>query len=361
MAVQDHTVTKYFTLFVLQHVWDELDAWHSRLMLLENEVQDLAEQHPDQAHLLMDQLTQPLQLYQNAAQKAEQRTTFLSKVRHIMLCLRHVTETTVWIITWKTWKSVFKTSILLLHIFFTPLTDPGLSSGLWRHHVQRHLLVKWGPVVAQCFLLIHNIQKPPESRKLPAGQRCQRHMITNFTISLYFYPYSHSVYFILLLTQAFWHSASYDFILNPELQLVLDDSERLRNNLQDFRPVLDEISAVCDMTTQEERLDHNDQQVQNMQHKIVEPLEQLLQAVVVRNTQISGCWWPQTAEGGNCRDVFFSFVKRLNLTPDSYLGRTKSVESFSWECFLIDKLVLWVVYNLDVWNATLLHFSWWRQ
>lgn len=55
-------------------------------MLLENEVQDLAEDHPDQAHLLMDQLTQPLQLYQDAAQMAEQRTTFLSKVRHAVLC-----------------------------------------------------------------------------------------------------------------------------------------------------------------------------------------------------------------------------------------------------------------------------------
>ncbi len=66
-------------------MWDKLDAWHSRLMLLENEVQDLAEEHPDQAHLLMDQLTQPLQLYQNTAQMAEQRTTFLSKVSHAAL------------------------------------------------------------------------------------------------------------------------------------------------------------------------------------------------------------------------------------------------------------------------------------
>lgn len=62
-------------------MWDKLDAWHSRLMLLENEVEDLAEDHPSQAHILMDQLTRPLQLYQNAAQMAEQRTAFLGKVR----------------------------------------------------------------------------------------------------------------------------------------------------------------------------------------------------------------------------------------------------------------------------------------
>lgn len=75
-----HTVSS-----VLQCAWDELDAWHSRLMLLENQVHDLAEGQPDQAHHLMDQLTQPLQLYQNASQMAEHRTSFLSKVRHSML------------------------------------------------------------------------------------------------------------------------------------------------------------------------------------------------------------------------------------------------------------------------------------
>lgn len=91
MTSQDDIVTTYFTLFVLQHVWDELDAWHSRLMLLENEVQDLAEDYPDQAHLLIDQLTQPLQFYQNAAQMAEQRTAFLSKVRNMILYSYQVT------------------------------------------------------------------------------------------------------------------------------------------------------------------------------------------------------------------------------------------------------------------------------
>lgn len=49
-------------------------------MLLESEVQDVAEDQPDEAQLLMDQLTEPLQLYQNASRLAENRTAFLNKV-----------------------------------------------------------------------------------------------------------------------------------------------------------------------------------------------------------------------------------------------------------------------------------------
>lgn len=71
-------------------------------------------------------------------------------------------------------------------------------------------------------------------------------------------------------------------ILNLELQLVLDDSERIRDTLQGFRSVLAEISAVCDISTQEDRLNHNDQHVHSMQRSILEPLKQLLLAVGVR-------------------------------------------------------------------------------
>lgn len=71
-------------------------------------------------------------------------------------------------------------------------------------------------------------------------------------------------------------------ILNPDLQLVLDDSERIRHTLQNFGPVLDEISAVCDISTHKERVNQNNQQVQIMQRKILAPLEQLLKAVGVR-------------------------------------------------------------------------------
>lgn len=83
--------------------------------------------------------------------------------------------------------------------------------------------------------------------------------------------------------------------LNLQLKLVLDDSERIRHALQDYRPVLQEISAVCDMSTQEKKLDQNDQQVHKMQSKIVQPLEQLLQAVVVNNFSKRGV--PQMSGG----------------------------------------------------------------
>ncbi|KAJ3606458.1 hypothetical protein NHX12_025979 [Muraenolepis orangiensis] len=68
------------TPHVHQHVWDGLDAWHGRLSVLESEAQDLAEQHPQQGLLLMDRLGEPLQLYQDTAQLAEQRTIFMGRI-----------------------------------------------------------------------------------------------------------------------------------------------------------------------------------------------------------------------------------------------------------------------------------------
>lgn len=62
---------------------------------------------------------------------------------------------------------------------------------------------------------------------------------------------------------------------------MLDDSERIRKVLRDFGPVLDEISAVCDMSSQQEELQHNDKEVHKMQCKILEPLQHLLEAVGV--------------------------------------------------------------------------------
>ncbi|XP_059211817.1 nesprin-1 [Centropristis striata] len=172
----------------LKHVWDELDRWHSHLMLLESEVQDLAEEHPDQAHQLMDQLTQPLQLYQDTSQMAEQRTAFLSK---IPACLQEFEDimygATCWIDEAQSW--------LCAPCSFT--TARGLQN----------------------------------------------------------------------------HANS--------LQLVLDDSERIRHAVQDFRPALDEISAVCDISSHQERVNQADQQVHKMQQQVLEPLEQLLQASVV--------------------------------------------------------------------------------
>lgn len=64
----------------VQRVWDELDQWHSRITELEAEVQELAEEQPEKAHILMDELTKPLQLYQAVAKQAEQRTAFINRV-----------------------------------------------------------------------------------------------------------------------------------------------------------------------------------------------------------------------------------------------------------------------------------------
>nr|XP_020459524.1 nesprin-1-like [Monopterus albus] len=173
---------------VLKRVWDNLDAWHSCLMLLESEVQDLAEEQTDQVHLLMDQLTEPLQLYQKIAQRAEQRTSFLSKI---------------------------PTSL-------QEFEDILCSATCWLDEAQSWL-------TAPC----------------------------SFTTARSLQSHANS------------------------LQLVLDDSKRIRDTLQDFRPVLAEISAVCDIRAQEGRLDQNDQQIQKMQRNILGPLEQLLQTVAV--------------------------------------------------------------------------------
>ncbi|XP_029984215.1 nesprin-2a [Sphaeramia orbicularis] len=172
----------------LKRVWDELDTWHGRLMLLENEVQDLAEDLPDQAHLLMDQLTQPLQCYQNAAQMVEHHTAFLSK---IPACLQEFDD--------------------VLH----------RATG-WLNEARSWLS-------ASCLFT--------------TARSLQNH--TN------------------------------------SLKLLLDDSDRIRHTLQEFSPVLAEISAVCDISSQEKRLNDTDQQVHRMQQSIVQPLEHLLQAAAV--------------------------------------------------------------------------------
>ncbi|XP_053737451.1 nesprin-2 isoform X3 [Synchiropus splendidus] len=172
----------------LKHVWDELDTCHNRLTLLESDVQDLVEDRPDQAHLFMDQLTQPLQLYQDVAKMAEQRTNFLSK---IPACLQQ-------------------------------LEDLQHSTTCWLEEAQ-----SW-------------ISAP-----------------SSFTSARSLQNYGNA------------------------LQLVLDDSERIRDDLQDFRTVLAEVWSVCDVTDEETRLDQSDQRVQTMQRSILEPLELLLQAAVL--------------------------------------------------------------------------------
>ncbi|XP_036405234.1 nesprin-2-like [Megalops cyprinoides] len=65
---------------IQKRVWDRLEEWHSCMAVLEGEVQDMWAEHPEQAHVLMDRLMEPLQLYQQVAKQAEQRTAFLSRV-----------------------------------------------------------------------------------------------------------------------------------------------------------------------------------------------------------------------------------------------------------------------------------------
>ncbi|XP_043962311.1 nesprin-2 isoform X2 [Gambusia affinis] len=173
---------------VLKCVWDELDAWHSSLMLLESEVQDVAEDQPDEAQLLMDQLTEPLQLYQNASRLAENRTAFLNK---IPACLQEFEDIS--------------------------------------HR-------------ASCWL---------DEAQLWLGTQC------TFTTA-----------------KSLSNHVKY-------LQLILEDSDRIRYTLQAFKSGLAEISAVCDVSAQEERLHQRDQQVQEMQQSILEPLDQLQQAAAI--------------------------------------------------------------------------------
>lgn len=172
----------------LKHVWDELDMWHGHLMLLESEVQDLAEDLPDQAHLLMDQLTEPLQCYQNAAQMVEHHTAFLSK---IPACL-------------------------------TKFDDVLYRATCWLDEAESWL-------GASClFTTAKSLQN---------------------------------------------HATS--------LQVLLEDSGRIRQVLQEFRPVLADVSAVCHISKQEKQLEDTDQHVLTMQRNILEPLGHLLQGATV--------------------------------------------------------------------------------
>ncbi|XP_077408932.1 nesprin-2a isoform X3 [Vanacampus margaritifer] len=186
LAQKNSTVTE--AQHALKHAWDKLDSCHSQLMLLESEVQDLVEKQSDQAHLFMDQLTRPLQLYQDAVQMVEHRTAFLRKIPASLQEFEDLLRSaTCWFGEAQAWLSI-------------PCSTP-TSKGL------------------------HN------------------------------------------------HAKS--------LQLVLDDSARIRSALKDFRPVLAEISAVCDLSTQQQRMDNTEQRVQKMQKSILEPMESLKQAVEV--------------------------------------------------------------------------------
>uniref|UniRef100_W5MW17 Spectrin repeat containing, nuclear envelope 2a n=1 Tax=Lepisosteus oculatus TaxID=7918 RepID=W5MW17_LEPOC len=170
---------------IQKHVWDELEQWHSRVATLEADVQELSVDYPDQAHQMMDNLMEPLQLYQNVAKQAEQRTALLRKT----------------------------TSSLQEFDEMISNTNSWLSEALpW-------LSAPYSYSSAKCL-----------SRHVNA------------------------------------------------LQMVLADSEQRRKSLQDFRPLLQEISTVCDTAAMEEQLSRTDQRIASLQQGIQERLPQLQHA-----------------------------------------------------------------------------------
>ncbi|XP_051954461.1 nesprin-2-like [Xyrauchen texanus] len=63
-----------------KRIWDELDQWHTRIAELEADMQELTEKQPERAHILIDLLTEPLQLFQTTSKQAEHRTALISKI-----------------------------------------------------------------------------------------------------------------------------------------------------------------------------------------------------------------------------------------------------------------------------------------
>ncbi|KAL6486315.1 hypothetical protein MHYP_G00057070 [Metynnis hypsauchen] len=169
----------------LKRVWDELDQWHSRITELEAEVQELAEEQPERAHMLMDELTKPLQFYQAVAKQAEQRTAFISRIPS---CLQEYED--------------------ILH-----------SSTCWLAEAQSWLDTPHTYTTAKCL-------------------------------------HSHA----------------------NSLQMVLDESEGIRSALEAIGPALEEISAVCDTSSQEQKLLQVHTSVVHMHHCSMEPLTQLQHA-----------------------------------------------------------------------------------
>ncbi|XP_060685495.1 nesprin-2-like isoform X2 [Hemiscyllium ocellatum] len=75
-------------------VWCAIDKWHSVLSELEAEVQELAQQDPEQAQQLMENLMEPLQLYQHVSHTAERRTILLNKIPDCLEEYKQITDST---------------------------------------------------------------------------------------------------------------------------------------------------------------------------------------------------------------------------------------------------------------------------
>lgn len=81
-----------------QHVWDELDMWHSCLARLESDAQDL--EKPEDTATITDQLMEVQQLHSQLATQAERRTALIGKVRTETCCSGGAVKHTV---MWRLW------------------------------------------------------------------------------------------------------------------------------------------------------------------------------------------------------------------------------------------------------------------
>lgn len=64
--------------------------------------------------------------------------------------------------------------------------------------------------------------------------------------------------------------------------MMLGESEGYRASLEAFQPVLQEISPVCDTSSQEQLLHMSVQKITDMQQSVQEPLSHLQQLAAVR-------------------------------------------------------------------------------
>ncbi|XP_041070168.1 nesprin-2-like [Carcharodon carcharias] len=75
-----------------KRIWSGIDKWHSVLSQLDAEVQELAEQDPEQAQELMESLLEPFQQQQHVSRMAEQRTALLNKIPESLEEYRQITD-----------------------------------------------------------------------------------------------------------------------------------------------------------------------------------------------------------------------------------------------------------------------------
>lgn len=69
--------------------------------------------------------------------------------------------------------------------------------------------------------------------------------------------------------------------------MMLDESEGYRSSLEAFQTVLQEISPVCDTSSQEQFLQQSIQNITQIQQSVLEPLSHLQHLAAVRNSKRS--------------------------------------------------------------------------